>query len=75
MELLSHSRILAALPTDSLGSFSLEILDVVDSTNRYALEHTGAEPFACLAEYQTAGRGQPKWALNGLMISGGEATN
>ncbi len=56
MELLSHSQILAALSRDSLAS--LEILDVVDSTNRYALEHKGAVPFACLAEYQSAGRGQ-----------------
>jgi len=56
LELLSHSQILAALSTDSLAC--LEILDVVDSTNRYALEHKGAVPFACLAEYQTAGRGR-----------------
>jgi BirA family biotin operon repressor/biotin-[acetyl-CoA-carboxylase] ligase len=60
MELLERSRILAALPTDTLSRLAtLEILDIVDSTNRYALEqHSRPVPFACLAEYQTAGRGR-----------------
>jgi BirA family biotin operon repressor/biotin-[acetyl-CoA-carboxylase] ligase len=60
LELLDKSRILAALPTRTTERLAdMEILEVVDSTNRYALaQHQRAVPFACLAEYQTAGRGR-----------------
>ncbi|HDN26565.1 MAG TPA: biotin--[acetyl-CoA-carboxylase] ligase [Thioploca sp.] len=60
LELLDKSRILAALPTKTTERLAdIEILEVIDSTNRYALaQPQKAVPLACLAEYQTAGRGR-----------------
>ncbi len=58
IELLDHNKILETLPdTIRQDLLRLDILDVVDSTNHYALAQHIA-PFACLAEYQTAGRGR-----------------
>ncbi len=60
LELLDYSYILTALPSETRQRLAhLEILDVVDSTSRYllAMRHR-ALPLVCLAEYQTAGRGQ-----------------
>jgi len=64
LELLEHSRISAALSAANRQRLAqLEIHSVLDSTNRYALEDKKAVPYACLAEYQTAGRGRQgrKW--------------
>lgn len=60
LELLDRSHILAALPTETLPHLAhLSILDIVDSTNRYVLAKDNLPvPLACLAEYQTAGRGR-----------------
>jgi len=60
IELLEASRIWAELSTNSQQRLAhLDILDSVDSTNSYALaQQNQAVPYACLAEYQTAGRGQ-----------------
>jgi len=60
LELLNHSHILAALPIETQQRLAhLEILDTVDSTNSYMYSHTDtAVPWACLAEYQTAGHGR-----------------
>jgi BirA family biotin operon repressor/biotin-[acetyl-CoA-carboxylase] ligase len=60
LELLDHSRILTALPINSQQRLALlEIHSVLDSTNQYVLaQQHQAMPFACLAEYQTAGRGR-----------------
>lgn len=58
IEPLDRRQILAELPATSRQCLAgLEILELVDSTNRYALAQHLA-PFACLAEYQTAGRGR-----------------
>ncbi|MDM8565902.1 biotin--[acetyl-CoA-carboxylase] ligase [Candidatus Halobeggiatoa sp. HSG11] len=41
------------------SSIKLEIFDVIDSTNEYALNRAVIDkPLVCLAEYQTAGRGR-----------------
>jgi BirA family biotin operon repressor/biotin-[acetyl-CoA-carboxylase] ligase len=75
LELLEHSRILAALSADNRQRLAqLEIHSVLDSTNRYALEGNRADPYACLAEYQTAGRGRQgrKWVspyASGISLS------
>jgi len=75
LELLDHSRILAALSAVNRQRLAhLEIHSVLDSTNRYALEDKRAVPFACLAEYQTAGRGRQgrQWVspyASGLCLS------
>ena len=60
VELLDHARILAALPLSTRQRLAqIEIHTVLDSTNQYALaRYCGAVPFACLTEYQTAGRGR-----------------
>jgi len=60
LELLDYSRILTALPLETQQRLAnLEILDIIDSTNRYLLAMPQqTTPLACLAEYQTAGRGQ-----------------
>ncbi|MCK5525270.1 MAG: biotin--[acetyl-CoA-carboxylase] ligase [Thiomargarita sp.] len=59
MELLERARILAALPKKTKQHLILlEIHSVLDSTNSYALQYKGAMPYACLAEYQTAGHGR-----------------
>lgn len=60
VELLNHSRILAALSSASRQRLShLDVLDTVDSTNCYAWTQQGFKgSYACLAEYQRAGRGR-----------------
>lgn len=60
IELLDRQRILMALSPAIRGKLGhLEILSEIDSTNRYLLEQDyGGQMIACLAEYQTAGRGQ-----------------
>jgi BirA family transcriptional regulator, biotin operon repressor / biotin---[acetyl-CoA-carboxylase] ligase len=59
LELLDYSLIKKTFSTDTLSCLGgLEIFDVVDSTNRYALDFKGVVPYICLAEYQTAGRGR-----------------
>jgi len=58
LDLLEASQIWAVLSTNSRLAH-LDILDSVDSTNSYAFaQQDKAVPYACLAEYQTAGRGQ-----------------
>ncbi|HIE03089.1 MAG TPA: biotin--[acetyl-CoA-carboxylase] ligase [Thiotrichaceae bacterium] len=76
LELLDRSRILAALPKETGQLMAdLEIHSVLDSTNRYILtqQHLSM-PCACLAEYQTAGRGRQgrQWVspyASGLCLS------
>ncbi|EDN69760.1 biotin--protein ligase [Beggiatoa sp. PS] len=59
LELLEHSLIQSGLSTETLSHLNdLDIFDVIDSTNRYALDFKGVVPYICLAEYQTAGRGR-----------------
>jgi BirA family biotin operon repressor/biotin-[acetyl-CoA-carboxylase] ligase len=60
IELLEASRIWTELSKNSQQRLAnLDILDSIDSTNSYALsQQNKAVPYACLAEYQTAGRGQ-----------------
>ena len=60
VELFDRAAILAALPVVTRQQLKrLEIHSVLDSTNRYALtQYSDAVPYACLAEYQTAGRGR-----------------
>jgi len=59
LELLDRARILAALPKETRQRLiHIEIHSVLDSTNSYALQYKGAMPYACLAEYQTAGHGR-----------------
>jgi BirA family biotin operon repressor/biotin-[acetyl-CoA-carboxylase] ligase len=60
LELLEASQIWAELSTNSQQRLAhLDILDSVDSTNSYAFaQQDKAVPYACLAEYQTSGRGQ-----------------
>ena len=60
VELLDSSRILAALsPVNRQRLSRLDILETIDSTNCYAWAQQGlAGSFACLAEYQWAGRGR-----------------
>lgn len=60
LELLEAAQIWAALSTKNQQRLAhLDILDSVDSTNSYALaQQDKAVPYACMAEYQTAGRGQ-----------------
>ncbi len=60
LELLEYTHLLAALPASIRQQIAhLEILEVVDSTNHYALTRENkAVPLVCLAEYQTAGRGR-----------------
>lgn len=60
-ELLARERILTLMA--ELGTSQrlthLTVLEIVDSTNNYAYNQTAATtPVVCLAEYQTAGRGQ-----------------
>lgn len=76
VELLDHARILTALPLETKQRLAkMEIHTVLDSTNQYALiRYSGAVPFACLAEYQTAGRGRQgrQWVspyASGLCLS------
>ena len=60
MELLEASQIWSAL-SNKKHLAHLDILDSVDSTNSYAFapeNKNKAVPYACLAEYQSAGRGQ-----------------
>lgn len=60
VELLDDSRILAILsPVSQQRLVHLDVLDTVDSTNCYAWTQRELEgSYACLAEYQWAGRGR-----------------
>ncbi|MCP4698828.1 MAG: biotin--[acetyl-CoA-carboxylase] ligase [Gammaproteobacteria bacterium] len=60
LELLEHQRVLAALgETQQKLPGLLEIFSVIRSTNQYLLDQGCAGGnAACLAEYQTAGRGR-----------------
>jgi len=60
LELLSADRIQASWGAASKIVTRLEILNEIDSTNRYLLTKSLTEttPIACLAERQTAGRGR-----------------
>jgi BirA family biotin operon repressor/biotin-[acetyl-CoA-carboxylase] ligase len=76
LELLDRDCILADLSGNTRQRLAqLEILEVIDSTNRYALEQPPMEgAFVCLAEYQTAGRGRQgrQWVspyASGLCLS------
>jgi BirA family biotin operon repressor/biotin-[acetyl-CoA-carboxylase] ligase len=57
------------------GSVNLKFFEIIDSTNKYALEQTDTgKPLVCLAEYQTAGRGRQehRWIspyASGLCLS------
>lgn len=58
LELLDPDQITAYLPAESYSQLKqLIVLDVVNSTNDYAFAHTEV-PLACLAEYQTQGKGR-----------------
>ncbi len=71
-EPLSHAAIVAQLDAPTQAGLSLHVLDAVDSTNDWCRnQHRAgaALPFACLAEWQTQGRGRrgrrwrsPAWA-------------
>ncbi|MEZ5671506.1 MAG: biotin--[acetyl-CoA-carboxylase] ligase [Thiotrichaceae bacterium] len=57
MEFLDHQAIWNALPPALRTQLQLKIFTELDSTNQYALD--SAQPcLACLAEYQTQGRGR-----------------
>jgi len=59
IELLDQARILATLSELTKRRLArLEILDVIDSTNRYAFDQPDEGTSVYLAEYQTAGRGR-----------------
>ncbi len=72
VELLDAEKIRAELTNNLL---QLEIFEVIDSTNQYALAQTNIiEPLVCIAEYQTAGRGRQdhRWIssyASGLCLS------
>lgn len=58
-ELLSLEKILAALDSSAQSRLTkLEIFDSLASTNQHVWEQNAANGTVCLAEYQTAGRGQ-----------------
>lgn len=61
VELLARERIVASMAESAERLARLDILPEVDSTNRYLLEYARQNPgqvAACLAEYQSAGRGR-----------------
>lgn len=59
LELLSAERIRADLPSGCREHLkTLTVLDQVDSTNTWLATQSAALPAACLAEFQTAGRGR-----------------
>ena len=70
---LLDAKIIKSLLINSL--IELEILDIIDSTNKYAKARTNINgTLVCLAEYQTAGRGRQEhnWVspyASGLCLS------
>lgn len=62
LELLSRERVLAELePATAALLHQLEVIPEIDSTNRYLMERARtvmASAKACLAEYQSTGRGR-----------------
>lgn len=59
LELLDQNEILDQLAPHSYQQLrKLLLLDSVDSTNNYLLQYQQELPVACLAEYQTKGRGR-----------------
>jgi BirA family transcriptional regulator, biotin operon repressor / biotin---[acetyl-CoA-carboxylase] ligase len=56
-ELLDHATLWNALSPELRSQLRLEIFPELDSTNQYAL-NSPASCLACLAEYQTQGRGR-----------------
>ncbi|MGB9428993.1 MAG: bifunctional biotin--[acetyl-CoA-carboxylase] ligase/biotin operon repressor BirA [Gammaproteobacteria bacterium] len=59
VELLDETRIRELLtPACRARLCSLTVLDKVDSTNTWLMSRSGDFPAACLAEWQTAGRGR-----------------
>jgi BirA family transcriptional regulator, biotin operon repressor / biotin---[acetyl-CoA-carboxylase] ligase len=59
LELLDQNEILDQLAPHSYQQLKkLLLLDNVDSTNNYLLQYQQELPVACLAEYQTQGRGR-----------------
>ncbi len=78
LDLLDEDKIWAALHPTEVGALrSLEVHLTLDSTSRYLLDYArqgGRGPCACLAEYQTMGRGRrgDKWVspfASGLCLS------
>jgi BirA family biotin operon repressor/biotin-[acetyl-CoA-carboxylase] ligase len=58
MSKLNHTQIISKLSKQSQQNLvSLKVLESIDSTNTYVLNQVDY-PIACLAEYQTAGRGR-----------------
>lgn len=58
IEFLDHAVIWNALSPELRDELYLEIFPELDSTNQYALHRATAPCFACLAEFQTQGRGR-----------------
>lgn len=61
LELLERERVLAAMDESAAQLRRFDILPELDSTNRYLLDLAREQPgviAACLAEYQSAGRGR-----------------
>jgi len=58
LELLDAARIRAGLRPPGLVPDALYIAASLPSTNAWLLAHDGADPAACLAEHQSAGRGR-----------------
>ena len=59
VELFDFDNIFQAIHCPEYNFPELHLFDVVNSTNRYALEcKSDIQPFVCLAEYQTAGQGR-----------------
>lgn len=57
-EFLDHAVIWNDLSPELRNELCLEIFSELDSTNQYALHRTTASCLACLAEFQTQGRGR-----------------
>ena len=67
MELLDRARIVSHMGASVSHAAGIEILDEIDSTNRYLMDKVRrgmSAGHACVAEYQTAGRGRRgrQWA-------------
>lgn len=58
LELLDTAQIRAGLRTPGLAPDALHVIASLPSTNAWLLAHAGADPAACLAEHQSAGRGR-----------------
>ncbi len=59
IELFDFDTIFQAMHYAELNFPELQIFDVINSTNSYALAYENQNhPFICLAEYQTAGKGR-----------------